>query len=33
MNSWEGALLRMRVEKSDAPLIAFKEIVFGGLLA
>jgi TetR/AcrR family transcriptional repressor of nem operon len=33
MNSWEGALLRMRVEKSDAPLIEFKEIVFGRLLA
>lgn len=33
MNSWEGALLRMRVEKSDAPLLAFKQIVFGGLLA
>ncbi|WP_342235025.1 TetR/AcrR family transcriptional regulator [Inquilinus sp. OTU3971] len=33
MNSWEGALLRMRVEKSDAPLLAFKKIVFGGLLA
>ncbi len=32
-NSWEGALLRMRVEKSDAPLIEFKEIVFGKLLA
>lgn len=33
MNSWEGALLRMRVEKSDAPLIEFKEMVFGRLLA
>jgi TetR/AcrR family transcriptional repressor of nem operon len=33
MNSWEGALLRMRVEKSDAPLIEFKEIVFGRLFA
>lgn len=33
MNSWEGALLRMRAEESDAPLIAFKQIVFGGLLA
>lgn len=28
MNSWEGALLRMRAEKSDAPLLDFKEIVF-----
>jgi TetR/AcrR family transcriptional regulator, transcriptional repressor for nem operon len=32
-NSWEGALLRMRVEKSDAPLFEFKEIVFGKILA
>jgi TetR/AcrR family transcriptional regulator, transcriptional repressor for nem operon len=31
-NSWEGALLRMRAEKSDAPLTEFKEIVFGKLL-
>ena len=31
-NSWEGALLRMRVEKSDAALNEFKQIVFGGLL-
>jgi TetR/AcrR family transcriptional regulator, transcriptional repressor for nem operon len=28
MNSWEGALLRMRAEKSDAPLLDFKQIVF-----
>jgi TetR/AcrR family transcriptional repressor of nem operon len=33
LNSWEGALLRMRAEKSDAPLLEFKEIVFGKLLA
>ena len=33
LNSWEGALLRMRAEKSDAPLVEFKEIVFGTLLA
>lgn len=33
MNSWEGALLRMRIEKSDAPLVEFKEIVFGKLLS
>jgi TetR/AcrR family transcriptional repressor of nem operon len=33
LNSWEGALLRMRVEKSDAPLVEFKQIVFGKLLA
>jgi TetR/AcrR family transcriptional repressor of nem operon len=32
LNSWEGALLRMRVEKSAVPLIEFKEIVFGKLL-
>jgi TetR/AcrR family transcriptional repressor of nem operon len=32
LNSWEGALLRMRVEKSDTPLIEFKEVVFGKLL-
>ncbi len=33
LNSWEGALLRMRAEQSDAPLVEFKEIVFGKLLA
>jgi TetR/AcrR family transcriptional repressor of nem operon len=33
LNSWEGALLRMRAERSDAPLIEFKQIVFGKLLA
>ena len=33
LNSWEGALLRMRAEKSDAPLLEFREIVFGQLLA
>jgi TetR/AcrR family transcriptional repressor of nem operon len=32
LNSWEGALLRMRVEKSDAPLNEFAEVVFGSLL-
>lgn len=32
-NSWEGALLRMRAEKSDAPLTEFKEVVFGKLFA
>jgi len=31
-NSWEGALLRMRVEKSEAALTEFKEVVFGTLL-
>jgi TetR/AcrR family transcriptional repressor of nem operon len=33
LNSWEGALLRMRAEQSDVPLREFKEIVFGKLLA
>lgn len=32
LNSWEGALLSMRVKKSDAPLMAFKDIVFGEVL-
>jgi TetR/AcrR family transcriptional repressor of nem operon len=32
LNSWEGALLRMRAEKSDASLIEFKQVVFGRLL-
>ncbi|ACI53778.1 transcriptional regulator, TetR family [Rhizobium leguminosarum bv. trifolii WSM2304] len=32
LNSWEGALLRMRVEKSDEPLRAFVEVAFGSLL-
>jgi TetR/AcrR family transcriptional repressor of nem operon len=31
LNSWEGALLRMRVEKSDAPLKDFIEVVFSSL--
>jgi TetR/AcrR family transcriptional repressor of nem operon len=31
-NSWEGALLRMRVEKSDAPFIEFKKMIFGKIL-
>jgi TetR/AcrR family transcriptional repressor of nem operon len=31
-NSWEGALLRMRAEKSDAPLLAFKQVIFGKVL-
>lgn len=33
LNSWEGALLRMRAEKSDAALVEFKQVIFGGLLA
>jgi TetR/AcrR family transcriptional repressor of nem operon len=32
LNSWEGALLRMRVEKSDVPLKEFTEVIFGSLL-
>jgi TetR/AcrR family transcriptional repressor of nem operon len=32
LNSWEGALLRMRAEKSDVPLREFKEVVFGKIL-
>jgi TetR/AcrR family transcriptional repressor of nem operon len=31
-NSWEGALLCMRAEKSDAPLFEFKNIIFRKLL-
>jgi TetR/AcrR family transcriptional regulator, transcriptional repressor for nem operon len=33
LNSWEGALLRSQADKSDAPLEAFLEYVFDGLLA
>lgn len=32
LNSWEGALLRMRVEKSDQPLHDFCVVVFSSLL-
>lgn len=32
LNSWEGALLRMRAAKSDEPLIEFKTIVFDVVL-
>ena len=32
LNSWEGALLRMRAEKTDAPLKEFKKVIFGVLL-
>jgi TetR/AcrR family transcriptional repressor of nem operon len=32
LNGWEGALLRMRAERSDAALIEFKQVVFGKLL-
>jgi len=33
LNSWEGALLRMRAERSAAALIEFKKVVFGTVLA
>ena len=32
LNSWEGALLRMRAERSDAPLLEFKKVVFDVIL-
>lgn len=32
LNSWEGALLRMRVTKSDVPLKDFIEVVFKSVL-
>jgi TetR/AcrR family transcriptional repressor of nem operon len=32
LNSWEGALLRMRAEHSEAALVEFKRVVFGKLL-
>jgi TetR/AcrR family transcriptional repressor of nem operon len=32
LNSWEGALLRMRAEKNDKPLREFAEVVFGSIL-
>ncbi len=32
LNSWEGALLRMRAEKSDTSLLDFKKVIFGTLL-
>lgn len=32
LNSWEGALLRMRVERTDAPLREFMTVVFDSLL-
>jgi len=33
LNCWEGALLRSQADKSDAPLEAFLQYVFDGLLA
>ena len=32
LNSWEGALLRMRAEKSDVPLMEFIDVIFGSVL-
>jgi len=32
LNSWEGALLRMRAQKSDAPLHVFMQVIFEELL-
>ena len=32
LNSWEGALLRMKTEKSVAPLLIFNNTIFGTLL-
>ena len=32
LNSWEGALLRMRADRSGAPLETFKQMVFDVLL-
>lgn len=32
LNSWEGALLRMRVEKNASPLVDFNQVVFETLL-
>jgi TetR/AcrR family transcriptional repressor of nem operon len=32
LNSWEGALLRMRADKSEAPLAEFMAIIFGCVL-
>jgi TetR/AcrR family transcriptional regulator, transcriptional repressor for nem operon len=31
LNSWEGAVLRSKVDRSDAAFMAFEKIVFGGL--
>jgi len=31
LNSWEGAVLRSKVDRNDAALVAFEKIVFGSL--
>ncbi len=33
LNSWEGALLRMRADKTATPLLEFRKILFGQILA
>lgn len=33
LDAWEGALLRMKAEKSTAPLLRFEDVVFNRLLA
>jgi len=33
LSAWEGALLRMRVEKNDVALLEFKLYIFGKLLS
>lgn len=33
LSGWEGALLRMRADHSDAPLVEFMQVAFGALLA
>jgi TetR/AcrR family transcriptional regulator, transcriptional repressor for nem operon len=32
LNSWEGAMLRMRIDKTDVPLNDFIEVVWGSIL-
>jgi len=32
LNSWEGALTRMKTEKSLKPLVVFDKMIFGRLL-
>jgi TetR/AcrR family transcriptional repressor of nem operon len=33
INSWEGAVLRARVERDRAPLVQFEQVVFAGIFA
>jgi len=32
INSWEGAILRMKVQKNTGPLLLFDRMIFGGIL-